>query len=210
MSKKVTSVSIVEKRIPQELQELIHELVRKSLEYGLDFNEIVTELNVVNDLYQQNKTDLENEDRLVKSFRRKVEKFFGRNDLLPIGNLAFNEYRFEYANYHIEAICSAFKLFRSDLPLTISGIYANAKNRMATTDYYVNIRKRAGRNCNIWHLTSKKENIQGLKNYFEWLTDDFLKKDIDLNSKCKLYLSQYAYSPNEEVWIKMIFLISNS
>ena len=210
MSKKVTSVSIVEKRIPQELQDLIHELVRKSLEFGVDYNEILTELNVANGLYQQNQKKLDIEDCLVESFRRKAEKFFARDDLLPIGNLAYNDYRFEYANYHIEAMCSAFKLFRSDFPLTISGIYANAKNRMATTDYYMNIKKRAGRNCNVWHLTSKRENIQGLKNYFECLTDFILKSDIDLNIKCKLYLSQYIYSPIEEVWIKMIFLISNS
>ncbi len=211
MKTKVTAVSIVEKTIPQELQILIEETAIKAYEYGITHKELVVELDIAREKHKRSKSICPIKDDKFSEFRLKTEKFFSNPDLLPIGNLAFNDYRFEFANYHVEAMCSAYKLFKANVPLTIANIYDNAKSRMSVSDFYIDMRKRLiGNRENVWHLTSKKENIQGLKNYFEALTKDLLLSNKDLNKDCNRFLFDYDYSASEEVWLKMIYLICNS
>ena len=211
MKKKMTSVSIVRETLPTELQCKIKELAKTSVDLGVSKERFVFEFTKARNRYLESLLEIPEEDQAEKEFRAKVNAFFEKDDLLPIGEIGYNNYQFYCANYHIEAVCAAYRLFNSGDNLSIVNIFNTAKLKMRVNENYMNgwDGQRRYSRCE-WHLTSKKDNIQGLRDYFIILTDYILKCDKTLDKRCKAFLKEHEYRSSEEVWLKMIYIISNS
>lgn len=210
MKRKLTTVSIKEERgLPKELQELIRELGKKAVDLGFSQEAISSELAKVRREYKDSLIVIPEETSDEKSFREKAIAFFGKIHILPHEVVEYYAYQFEYANYHIETVCAAYRLFNSNSNINIRNIFESARYRMKTSEHYDNLRA-MGYRRSIWRITNRKENIVKLKEYFEYLTDDLLNSDEELSEKCDEFMNDFVYSANEEVWLKIIFIISNS
>lgn len=210
MKEKMTSVSIAKTPIAEEVQLLIEALVVMSLEKQVSQTRVIQEVVETRRKYQEAYREINIESEQEIEFRRKALMFFERPDILPIGNLGFNHYQLSCANYHIEAVCAANKLFNDGDKLSLDAIYTVAKDEMRPTDEYMHVigRKRDYLRS-YWHLTSKKDNLKGLRNYFEHLSKDFLSKNETYARLCREFLDKYEYHPSEEVWLKMVYIICN-
>ncbi len=211
MKKKMTSVSIVRETIPTELQSKITELAKTSVDLGVSKDRIVFEFAKARISYMESLLEIPEEDKAEKEFRAKVNAFFEKDDILPIGDLGFNNYQFYCANYHIEAVCASYRLFNSGDNLSLTNILETAKNKMRVNEKYMNdFDGTRSFSREEWHLTSKKDNLQGIRDYFKVLVDYILKDNRNLDKRCKEFLKKYEYRSSEEVWLKMIYIISNS
>lgn len=211
MKEKMTSVSIANTPIAEEVRLLIEALVIMSLEKEVSQARVMEELVKTRRKYQEMYREIPEESEQEIEFRRKALMFFERPDILPIGNFGFNHYQFECANYHIEAVCAANKLLNSGDKLSLTNIYSEAKSLMEPDKEYMAIYCKKRHFCSSkWHLTSKIDNLKGLRRYFEELTEDFLSKNETISKFCSMFLNKYEYHPSEEVWFKMVYIISNS
>lgn len=210
MKKKMTSVSIAKTPIPTEIQKLIKTLASMSVDNGIAHDRVIWELAKSRNAYKKTLVEIPEEDEHELKFRRKVVEFFERTDILPIGNLGYNGYQLNCANYHIEAMCAAYRLFNSGDKLSITNIYKVAKYKMEPNEEYMASIK--GRNMQFsheWHLIDKQSNIRGLRNYFEALANDYFFKTENALKLCNKFLNKYEYHPSEEAWLKMVYIISN-
>lgn len=210
MKRKKTSVSIARVPMPTDLMKLVKEIAVISVDKGIEQERISMEIAKARALYK-NSLDEIPEDANEREFREKAIAFFERTDLLPIGDLGYNGYQFHCANYHIESVCAAFRLFNLGEKLNITNIYNVGRYKMQPNEEYM--ASIEGRNmiCSEeWHLTSKTTNIYGLRNYFIALTYDIFRKDEKLFKRCNTFLKEYEYHPFEEVWYQMVYIICNS